>query len=100
MYSCFRIGSPYRSMDASQRGRLMHTLADLILRDTKYIAMLETYNNGKPLTDALSEIWYCAQIIRYYAGWCDKIHGSTIPVGKNSLLNQESRLSIASVLIY
>ena len=69
-------------MDASQRGRLMLKLADLVDRDTNYLAMLETYNNGKPLTDALGEMYYCAQILRYYAGWCDKIHGSTIPVGE------------------
>ncbi|KAK6633449.1 Retinal dehydrogenase 1 [Polyplax serrata] len=78
--AAFKIGSPYRSMDASARGRLMLKLADLIDRDRDYIAKLETYNNGKPLTDAMGEMWYCAQVLRYYAGWCDKIHGSTIPV--------------------
>jgi len=81
--AAFKIGSPYRSMDASQRGRLMLKLADLIDRDLQYIAQLETYNCGKPLTDAQGEIWYSANIIRYYAGWCDKIHGSTIPVDGN-----------------
>lgn len=70
-------------MDASARGRLMLKLADLIDRDRDYIAKLETYNNGKPLTDAMGEMWYCAQVLRYYAGWCDKIHGSTIPVGES-----------------
>lgn len=73
-------------MDASQRGRLMLKLADLIDRDLQYIAQLETYNCGKPLTEAQGEIWYSANIIRYYAGWCDKIHGSTIPVGELLIL--------------
>lgn len=72
-------------MDASARGLLMLKLADLLDRDTDYIAKLETYNNGKPLTDAMGEMSYCAQILRYYAGWCDKIQGHTVPVGKISI---------------
>lgn len=68
-------------MDASKRGRLMIRLAELIERDHKYLAQLETLNNGKPLTEAVGEMLYSAAVLRYYAGWCDKIHGSTIPVG-------------------
>lgn len=60
----------------------MNKLADLIERDHDYLARLETLNNGKPLTDAIGEMWYSASVLRYYAGWCDKIHGSTVPVGK------------------
>ena len=34
-----KLGSPWRKMDASQRGRLMYKLADLIDRDAEYIAV-------------------------------------------------------------
>lgn len=74
-------------MDASARGRLMHKLADLIRRDMNYIAQLESLNSGKPLNNAIGEIYYASDVIRYYAGWCDKIHGSTIPVGEGYHLN-------------
>ncbi|EEB13108.1 restnal dehydrogenase, putative [Pediculus humanus corporis] len=98
--AAFKIGSPYRSMDASQRGRLMLKLADLVDRDTNYLAMLETYNNGKPLTDALGEMYYCAQILRYYAGWCDKIHGSTIPVdGKFMCMTRKEPVGVVGQII-
>lgn len=83
--AAFKVGSPYRSMDASKRGKLMLKLADLFERDAQYMAKLETLNNGKPLTDAVGEMYYAAHVIRYYAGWCDKIHGSTIPVDGNYL---------------
>ena len=33
----FKLGSPWRRMDASQRGRLLCKLADLIDRDLEYI---------------------------------------------------------------
>ena len=35
----FRLGSPWRTMDASERGRLLNRLADLIERDTAYLAV-------------------------------------------------------------
>lgn len=35
----FRFGSPWRTMDASERGKLIYKLADLIERDAAYIAV-------------------------------------------------------------
>ena len=35
----FRVGSPWRTMDASERGVLMNRLADLIERDRAYLAV-------------------------------------------------------------
>lgn len=39
----FKFGSPWRRMDASQRGRLLHRLADLIERDRAYLAVRVAY---------------------------------------------------------
>jgi len=35
----FKLGSPWRTMDPSKRGRLLYKLADLIERDTVYLAV-------------------------------------------------------------
>ena len=35
----FKLGSPWRRMDASKRGRLLYKLADLMERDITYIAV-------------------------------------------------------------
>jgi len=37
--AAFELGSPWRQMDASQRGLLLLKLADLVERDTAYIAV-------------------------------------------------------------
>jgi len=37
--SAFKLGSPWRQMDASARGYLMNRLADLMERDRKYLAV-------------------------------------------------------------
>lgn len=71
--------SEWRVMDASQRGRLLLKLADLMDRDVKYLAELETLDCGKPVKNAEGEILWAAGIIRYYAGKADKILGNTIP---------------------
>jgi len=77
----FEIGSEWRTMDASVRGELINRLADLIERDREYIATLETMDNGKPFGDSFNvDLTLAIKCFRYYAGWCDKITGQSIPV--------------------
>ena len=77
----FKLGSPWRTMDASQRGRLIYKLADLIERDQDYMARLETLDNGKPYKVAYNgDVHLTIKCYRYFAGWADKIQGKTIPV--------------------
>ncbi|GFU00242.1 retinal dehydrogenase 2 [Nephila pilipes] len=75
----FKRNSVWRTMDASERGRLLFKLADLIKRDFDYIASLETLNNGKPYAEAAFDIECAIGTIQYYAGYADKVHGKTIP---------------------
>lgn len=56
-------------------------LAELIERDANVLANLETLDNGKPFLSAVGDIMASAATLKYYAGWCDKIHGNTIPAG-------------------
>lgn len=80
----FKLGSPWRTMDASERGTLLHRLSHLIERDQDYLARLETLDTGKPIKESLYEdIPSTYKIYRYYAGWADKIHGKTIPIDGN-----------------
>jgi aldehyde dehydrogenase (NAD+) len=71
-------------MDARDRGRLLHRLADLVERNLDELAALETLDNGKPLSDArAADLPLVIDCLRYYAGWADKIHGDTIPIRGN-----------------
>ena len=82
--NAFKLNSPWRKMDASDRGRLMNRLADLIERDAGYLASLETLDNGKPYTASFhADLALSIKCYRYYAGWADKNHGKTIPVDGN-----------------
>lgn len=73
---------PWRRMPAAERGRLMYKLADLIEKNFDEISALESLDNGKPFTmSKAADIALVVKTIRYYAGWADKIHGATIPIG-------------------
>jgi aldehyde dehydrogenase (NAD+) len=72
---------PWSTMNASERGRLLNKLADLIEENKDELAALESLDNGKPLRDSLAaDLPLTIKCYRYYAGWADKIHGKTIPV--------------------
>lgn len=79
--AAFKRGAPWRTMDANQRGMCLYKLAELIERDIDYLAKLETLDNGKPygISKAV-DLVLTIKCYRYYAGWCDKIHGKTIPI--------------------
>jgi acyl-CoA reductase-like NAD-dependent aldehyde dehydrogenase len=78
--AAFELGSEWRRMDASARGRLLYKLADLVERDVQYLVRLESLDCGKPLGYTEFDIQHVINAFRYFAGWCDKITGHTIPV--------------------
>ncbi|KAG5672905.1 hypothetical protein PVAND_002993 [Polypedilum vanderplanki] len=79
----FARGSEWRNLDASARGKLLHKLADLIDRDSDIIASIESLDNGKPFIMAKADINFSSTVLRYYAGYADKVHGRTVPSDGN-----------------
>ena len=72
---------PWRKTAASERGRLLNRLADLIERHAGELARLESLDNGKPCAvAAAADLPLTIACYRYYAGWADKIQGRTIPI--------------------
>ncbi len=72
---------PWRRMTASERGRLIWKLADLLEEHVEEFAYLESLDNGKPLTIArAADVPLAVDLFRYMAGWATKIEGNTIPI--------------------
>ncbi|MGE3182582.1 MAG: aldehyde dehydrogenase family protein [Phycisphaerae bacterium] len=72
---------PWRRMSATERGKLMYKLADLMEKNKDELAALETLDNGKPISDAsAADLPLAIACYRYYAGWADKVQGKTIPI--------------------
>jgi aldehyde dehydrogenase (NAD+) len=71
----------WRKLRASERGRLLYRLADLIEANADELARLETLDNGKPLSIAKAvDVAKTVACYRYFAGWADKVQGKTIPI--------------------
>src|SRR6204780_2542052 len=72
---------PWRKKLASERGRLIHRLADLIEQNADELARLESLDNGKPVSVAKAvDVAATVACYRYFAGWADKVQGKTIPI--------------------
>src|SRR6476469_9274037 len=70
---------PWRKMSASERGRLIWRLADLVEKHIDELAELETLDNGKPIVESrYVDMPMVVDVLRYYAGWATKIHGETV----------------------
>jgi aldehyde dehydrogenase (NAD+) len=78
---------PWTKMAATDRGRILWRLADLIEQNADALAELESRNTGKTLFEARkAELPIIIDCFRYYAGWTTKIQGETIPV-RGPILN-------------
>ena len=82
----------------TQRGELLLKLADLIDKNKEELAAIEALDNGiwsfhqNRISDSRTpagkaymmalhvDIPTCLSMLKYYAGWADKIHGKTIEV--------------------
>ncbi|MHB1260855.1 MAG: aldehyde dehydrogenase family protein [Thermoplasmatota archaeon] len=70
----------WKGMDPAQRGRILTKLAALTYQHAKDLALTESRNNGKTIKEATGDVRFAAWTLEYFAGWSDKVEGSTIPV--------------------
>lgn len=72
---------PWPAMTASERGRLIHKIGDLILDNLEELAQLESLDNGKPISVArVADVPLSADMFHYMSGWTTKMHGQTLPI--------------------
>ncbi|KEH35051.1 NAD-dependent aldehyde dehydrogenase family protein [Medicago truncatula] len=75
---------PWPKMTPYERSRILLRVADLVEKHNDELAALETWNNGKLYEQAVNiEVPMFVRLLRYYAGWADKIHGLTVPADGN-----------------
>jgi aldehyde dehydrogenase (NAD+) len=75
----------WKSMTATNRGKLLNKLADLIEINAEIIGSIETQDSGKLLAETVSQTKYVSDYYRYFAGMADKIEGSTLPIDKEEM---------------
>lgn len=70
-------GGPWRKLQLNERARLLRALARGIEANAQLLAELEVLDNGMPLMLAQMIVGNCAQLFDYYAGWAERIEGTT-----------------------
>lgn len=69
-----------------ERGAALCRLADLVDANAEELAALESLDNGKGLNlSANVDVPVCAMMLRYWAGWADKLAGKQVPMGQDFL---------------
>ncbi len=70
----------WRKCAGTERRDLLWKLAELVDRDREILASLEAHDSGKPRdTNAIYDIDEVIDMLKYLAGWADKLTGKTIP---------------------
>ncbi len=88
---------PWSRMTATQRGKLLHRLSELLVENAETIAQLETADTGKLIRETRSQTRYVAEYLRYFAGAADKLEGATLPIDKPDLFVMTVREPIGVV---
>jgi acyl-CoA reductase-like NAD-dependent aldehyde dehydrogenase len=81
--AAFHRKSVWRTMDASERTRLLLKMADIIEEDIDYISSLESIDCGKSPQSAKGDVQLVVKYTRYYAGLAQRAAGSNLPADNN-----------------
>lgn len=89
----------WRAISPSDRARLLRRFAAEVEVHAEELALLETRNVGKPITDSRGELSMVADVLHFYAGAVDKHRGSTIPVSGGVDLTLHEPLGVVLAIV-
>jgi acyl-CoA reductase-like NAD-dependent aldehyde dehydrogenase len=89
----------WRAVAPSHRARMLRRLAGLVEEHAEELALLETRNVGKPISDSRGEIAMVAEVFHFYAGAVDKHYGETIPVVGGIDLTFREPLGVVGLIV-
>ena len=73
------LNGPWSAMSGAERASILWKMGDLVEKERMELGRLESISNGRPISETSSQMMVVASYFRYFAGFCDKIQGSTIP---------------------
>ncbi len=77
---------PWSRMKPLDRGKRIFRIAEVMEQQAEELSLIESLDTGKPLAIARSrDIPFGLEILRYYAGWANKVYGTTLPTDGSAL---------------
>jgi (Z)-2-((N-methylformamido)methylene)-5-hydroxybutyrolactone dehydrogenase len=92
------VKGPWATMSATNRGKLLRRLGDLITRDAEKLARIETRDNGKLFAEMHGQLRYIPEWFHYFGGLADKIEGGVLPIDKPDLFTYTKREPLGVVV--
>jgi (Z)-2-((N-methylformamido)methylene)-5-hydroxybutyrolactone dehydrogenase len=77
---------PWATMTASNRGKLMNRLADLVAANAERLAEVEVRDNGKLMSEMRGQLNYHPEWWRYFGGLADKVEGAVMPIDRPDMM--------------
>ncbi|WP_458190068.1 aldehyde dehydrogenase family protein [Haladaptatus sp. NG-WS-4] len=75
----------WQDVPPDERGRLVHHIGELIKENSEELAAIESKDQGKPLSQARSDMRGAWRYFEYYSGAADKLEGRSVPVGPDQI---------------
>jgi acyl-CoA reductase-like NAD-dependent aldehyde dehydrogenase len=97
--AAWRAFPAWRAVAPADRARLLRRLAALVEEHAEELALLETRNVGKPISDSRGEVAMVAEVFHFYAGAVDKHHGETIPVAGGVDVTFREPLGVVGLIV-
>ena len=76
---------PWSTMTATERGKLIHRLGDVLAEHSESLGHCETVDTGKLFKETRWQARYISDYFYYYAGLADKVSGETLPIDKPNM---------------
>lgn len=70
---------PWPRLAPKERARVLRALSALVLSHHAALAELESFDTGKPISQARTDVEVAARYFEFYAGVVEGVHGDTIP---------------------
>ena len=83
-HSAFTEG-PWATMTATERGKLLRRLGDVLAEHSESLGHCETVDTGKLFKETRWQARYISDYFYYYAGLADKVSGETLPIDKPNM---------------
>lgn len=77
----------WQSLSATDRGKLLYSLAEVLEDHVDELGRLESLSNGKLFTAMRGQASALPDWYRYYAGLADKVMGTTVPCEDDRMFN-------------
>ena len=89
--------SEWTDLSASERGKMLYKLGELIAEHGEELAQLESRDNGKLIRETRGQVSYLPEFFYYNAGLADKVVGETLPLDKKDMFGATVRVPLGVV---